>query len=114
MKRKPKHTPLPWNTSREDMQSYTVNHDDNTGEAEHVVYIYRNEQPRIAVFAGKLNNARDDARLIVNAVNAHADLLAACEAVLRFADDPNYTQATTLRQQVEAAIAKATGKVGGA
>lgn len=58
------HTPGKWTSSREDMDSYAHNPDDSSGEAEHVVYVYRGQQPRIAVFAGKLNNARQDARLI--------------------------------------------------
>jgi hypothetical protein len=65
-------TPRPWSTSREDMDSFTVNADDTTGETEHVVYIYRGDQPRIGVFAGKLDNARADANLIVEAVNSYS------------------------------------------
>jgi hypothetical protein len=65
-------TPRPWSTSREDMDSFTVNQDDTTGETEHVVYIYRGDQPRIGVFAGKLDNARADANLIVEAVNSYS------------------------------------------
>jgi hypothetical protein len=69
-------TPRPWSTSREDMDSFTVNQDDTTGETEHVVYIYRGDQPRIAVFAGALNNARADANFIVEAVNSWSDRVA--------------------------------------
>jgi hypothetical protein len=65
-------TPRPWSTSREDMDSFTVNADDTTGETEHVVYISRGDQPRIGVFAGKLDNARADANLIVEAVNSYS------------------------------------------
>lgn len=57
----------PWTTSREDMDSYTTN--PATGDTEHVVYVYRGDQPRIAVFAGDLDNARDDAQAIAAAMN---------------------------------------------
>jgi len=61
-------TPEEWTTSREDMDSFTTNPE--TGESEHVVYVYRGEQPRIAVFAGELNNARADAMAIASSVNS--------------------------------------------
>lgn len=55
-----------WTTSREDMDSFTQNPE--TGETEHVVYVYRGDkQPRIAVFG---SNARNDAKAIAAAVNA--------------------------------------------
>lgn len=62
-------TKTEWTTSREDLDSFTTNPE--TGNKEHVVYIYRGDQPRIAVFAGKENNARDDARAIASAMNTY-------------------------------------------
>lgn len=56
-----------WTTSRKDLDSFTNNPE--TGTIEHVVYVYRGDQPRIAVFAGPEDNARDDARAIAEAVN---------------------------------------------
>ncbi len=75
-----KHIPGEWTTSREDMDSFAVNEE---GEFEHVVYVYRSDQPRIAVFAGKKNNARADARLIA----AAPDLLEACKKAKQFIEN---------------------------
>jgi hypothetical protein len=60
------HTPGPWRTSREDMESFTQRED---GAIDNVVYIYRGDQPRIPVFGGELDNARADARLMASSPN---------------------------------------------
>lgn len=55
-----------WTTSRKDMDSFTTNPE--TGETEHVVYVYRGDKcQRIAVFE---NNARSDADGIAAAMNS--------------------------------------------
>ena len=64
-----------WTISRPDMgEGYRMNEE---GEMEHVVYVYRGDQPRIPIFAGKLNNARTTARLIA----AAPDLLEALKSL---------------------------------
>lgn len=71
-------TPSEWSTSRPDLDSYAVNPE--TDVLEHVVYVYRDPQERIGVFAGELNNARQDAALIAAAstlATAYLALLAA-------------------------------------
>lgn len=90
------------------MHSWTANED---GECEHVVYVYRGDQPRIPVFAGKLDNAREDADLIA----AAPELLSACKAI-RESVDTDLPPAQELEravkniQMLDAAIAKAEGK----
>lgn len=54
-----------WSTSRKDLDSFTANPE--TGKTEHVVYIYRDPEQRIAVF-GKRN--REHAEEIVKALDA--------------------------------------------
>jgi hypothetical protein len=119
-------TPRPWSTSREDMDSFTVNQDDTTGETEHVVYIYRGDQPRIGVFAGKLDNARADANLIVEAVNSYSARVAramesiatpepaadprVAEAPLRAVPQPDGSRVVVMHPDLEAAARKANSK----
>lgn len=88
MNKQTKHTPGPWTTSRKDMDSFTENPE--TGETEHVVYVYRGEQPRIAIFAGELNNARAEGDLIAAApdiFSAAHDLL---ESLVPGPDEESY------------------------
>lgn len=61
-----KKKPAPWSTSRNDMDSFTTNPD--TGKTEHVVYVYRDPEPRIAIF-GK--DARTTANLIAHTMNEY-------------------------------------------
>lgn len=79
---KSKHTPGPWTTSRKDLDSYVCN---SRGKYEHVVYVYRKNQPRIGILAGKLNNARVEADLIAKA----PELLKACKKFLHRAVNTN-------------------------
>ncbi len=104
-KSKAKLTPGPWKTSREDMDSYATN---ESGKMEHVVYVYRGDrgdQPRIPIFAGKLNNARADARLIA----ASRELLVALKAIVALddGDKPDLWHFEAEFAQARAAIAKA-------
>ena len=56
-----------WGISRSDMQSFTAN---ERGEMEHVVYVYPPDPaPRIPVFAGPNNDARERAEMTVRLVN---------------------------------------------
>ena len=90
------HTPGPWTTSREDMDSYTTGED---GEMTHVVYVYRGKQPRIPIYAGDLDNARAEAALI----SAAPDLLEAC----KFIRDCDAVRCHHCQTAVRNAIAKA-------
>ena len=91
------HTPGPWKMGRTDLASYTTN--DNTGECERVMYVYRDQgQDRIAIFG---DNVVEDARLIA----AAPELLAALEAIVAY----DCRLGAGLLPQARAAIAKARG-----
>ena len=110
-----KHTKGPWGCSREDMDSFAVNPE--SGEAEHVVYVYINGKPRLAVFGGSLDNAREDGRLIA----ASPDLLQALKEMKALVDDlfksnnmgklcfQNYARLNEAPSLATLAIAKAEG-----
>ena len=56
-----------WSISRDDMDSFTSN---EKGELEHVVYLYPPDPtPRIPVFAGPNDDARERAGMMLEAIN---------------------------------------------
>ncbi len=88
-----KHTPLPW-VIREEVNGYAyIGH-------EHP------ESPPVAMIPHESPEDRANVALILTAVNAHADLLAACEA---FVAADNHDGITLAFNMASAAIAKAKG-----
>jgi hypothetical protein len=97
----PKHTPLPWHADGPEVMGL----DGNGDYADHVATAWN------APGGPEPEGAVANAALIVRAVNAHADLLSACEAVLDWIwpHGGDSDEQREVYDQVCAAIAKAKG-----
>jgi hypothetical protein len=95
----PKHTPLPWHADGPEVMGL----DSNGDFGEHVATAWN------APGGPEPEGAVANAALIVRAVNAHSDLLAAVEALLSQLNDPCPYDAATTRAAARAALAKARG-----
>lgn len=65
-------TPGEWKSSREDMDSFTMNRDMNKPETQIVAYVYRDPEHRIPVFGEQFRN---DSRFIAASRAALPELL---------------------------------------